>query len=447
MKRLYIKLLPLIIFLGTCAIFIYAGYTQAGKLAQYEREKTIMEVSNIRTKLEAELNSRINLTRGLAAFAGSKDNLSQEDFNKFSKALIRDDDYIINFSILENTTMRFVYPYEPNKAALGVDLSLVPEQARDIFLAKNTMDPVLSIPLDLVQGGTGIVSRISICKNTDEGLLFWGIASVAIDIDRLLDKSCLSNHPGLVLFLEGPSNIDFSSQPIFGSKDSLDKDPVVMDIQIQGALWHLSATPKTGWKNFYWLAFIVSALGFVVAMTLAISVYNLIQSKASLKILALHDQLTGLPNRLLFWDRFSVEIKKTQREGSLLCVFMIDLDFFKEINDEYGHEAGDRLLAETARRMTGAVRQSDTVARLGGDEFAVLAPIDATNGLEELAKHLRSCFDAPFDLGAISKVCTASIGHALYPLEGSNAETVLSLADERMYSEKHEKHKKHGKHR
>ncbi|GAB1432068.1 diguanylate cyclase [Spirochaetota bacterium] len=440
MKAVYSKLFPTVAFVGINAIFIFAGFAQAGKLAQYEYGKYLQETSVISTRLQAELNSKINLVRGLVAFASTQETLSQDNFNKFASTLLKYEDYIINFAILENTTMRFIYPYEQNKTALGIDLSLVPDQSRDVFLAKASKEPVLSSPLALVQGGTGIVSRIGIFKEGNEGPLFWGIASVAIDIDKVLEKSGIKNHPSMDALLEGPDNIGLSSKVIFGSRENLDKNPISIDIKLPGAVWILSSSPKGGWKSFYWLAFSVSGLGMALAGFSAFALYKLIKSQNQFKVLAFHDQLTALPNRMLFWDRFSVEAIRVQREASRLCIFMLDLDSFKSINDEYGHEAGDRLLAETAKRLKGAIRRSDTVARLGGDEFAIIAPIGKSNGLDELTRHIRSCFSEPFDLGVVVKTCEASLGYAIFPDEQNNIEAALSLADERMYKEKHLKH-------
>ncbi len=105
--------------------------------------------------------------------------------------------------------------------------------------------------------------------------------------------------------------------------------------------------------------------------------------------MAYHDPLTGLPNRALFNDRLSVAIARSQRDGRKIVVMMLDVDKFKNINDEYGHETGDKLLKNVADRIGGALRKSDTIARMGGDEFLIIVP-EMENAADVMAVAQRS---------------------------------------------------------
>jgi diguanylate cyclase (GGDEF)-like protein len=152
---------------------------------------------------------------------------------------------------------------------------------------------------------------------------------------------------------------------------------------------------------------------------------------------ALHDALTGLPNRELFRDRIDQTVRSGRRNKNSAVVMIMDLDHFKEINDTLGHHMGDLLLQEVAKRLRLALRDSDTVARLGGDEFGVLlahvdAPADATMVAENILMHLRE----PFVLEGMRLEIDASIGLALYPLHGEDNETLQQRADIAMYSAK-----------
>jgi diguanylate cyclase (GGDEF)-like protein/PAS domain S-box-containing protein len=148
------------------------------------------------------------------------------------------------------------------------------------------------------------------------------------------------------------------------------------------------------------------------------------------------DLLTDLPNRFMFYDRLEQEIRKAQRDDELLALFFIDLDRFKEVNDTLGHQIGDMLLVEAARRIVSCVRKSDTVARLGGDEFTViLAQQRDSNYIDEIARNIIIKLAEPFTLldaqGHI--YISASIGITLYPDDGSDAEQLLRNADQAMY--------------
>jgi diguanylate cyclase (GGDEF)-like protein len=149
------------------------------------------------------------------------------------------------------------------------------------------------------------------------------------------------------------------------------------------------------------------------------------------------DPLTGLPNRRMFQDRLKYEIKKSHRDGLPLALMFIDLDKFKEVNDTLGHDKGDILLTEAARRIARCVRESDTVARLGGDEFTViLSELEDTGSVERIAHAIINSLVAPFQLGEDSAFVSASIGITLYPNDATNLETLMSYADQAMYASK-----------
>jgi diguanylate cyclase (GGDEF)-like protein len=151
---------------------------------------------------------------------------------------------------------------------------------------------------------------------------------------------------------------------------------------------------------------------------------------------ALHDGLTGLPNRTLFLDRVAHALARGDRRRKRLAVFFIDLDRFKLVNDSLGHEAGDELLRLVAPRLAGAIRPSDTLARLGGDEFAVLCedlPSDVT--VARIASQLMSALGEPIVLNGDDQVVSASIGIALGD-GGSSAADLLRDADAAMYQAK-----------
>lgn len=149
------------------------------------------------------------------------------------------------------------------------------------------------------------------------------------------------------------------------------------------------------------------------------------------------DLLTGLPNRQLFHDRLDQEIKKAQRAGQALAVLFLDLDQFKEVNDTLGHNVGDILLTEAAKRVTDCVRATDTVARLGGDEFTIiLGNLDDPTSVERVARSILQKLAEPFQLGEDVAYVSASIGITLYPEDATDIDVLLKNADQAMYTAK-----------
>jgi diguanylate cyclase (GGDEF)-like protein/PAS domain S-box-containing protein len=152
---------------------------------------------------------------------------------------------------------------------------------------------------------------------------------------------------------------------------------------------------------------------------------------------ALHDPLTGLPNRVLALDRLAHALARRERERIDVAVFVLDLDRFKMINDSFGHAAGDEVLLALAPRLTAAVRLTDTVARLGGDEFVVICPdVDAGRGITEVAERLAAAVSRPLLLDSGEHFCTVSIGIALATHVQDTPTSLLGDADAAVYRAK-----------
>jgi diguanylate cyclase (GGDEF)-like protein/PAS domain S-box-containing protein len=158
------------------------------------------------------------------------------------------------------------------------------------------------------------------------------------------------------------------------------------------------------------------------------------QSETRIAELATRDPLTGLPNRLLLSDRLGRSIAGAQRDGTMLALIFIDLDHFKRVNDTLGHETGDVLLREVAKRIGGVLRKGDTLARLGGDEFVVLLEgLKAADDAAQVARKIIDELSRPCDIDGHSLSTAGSIGIAIYPNDGADATTLMRHADTAMY--------------
>ena len=161
------------------------------------------------------------------------------------------------------------------------------------------------------------------------------------------------------------------------------------------------------------------------------------QAGQVLRQLAHRDHLTGLPNRLSFNVELERQLLQVQQGVQALGLLFIDLDHFKAINDQLGHEAGDEVLVEATRRLSSVLREQDTLFRLGGDEFALLvAPLHSEATLEQLAGRLIAAVGAPLQVRERRMPLGASIGGAIAPQQGQVAATLLRQADTAMYAAK-----------
>jgi diguanylate cyclase (GGDEF)-like protein len=149
------------------------------------------------------------------------------------------------------------------------------------------------------------------------------------------------------------------------------------------------------------------------------------------------DGLTGLPNRALLYDRFDTALANAQRKNKKAAIILLDLDKFKTVNDTLGHDAGDKVLVNTARRLTGMLRKIDTVARIGGDEFVVLLwEVDQKDDVIKVAQKILAGFRQPFIVEGKELNITVSLGVAIYPEDGEDIGPLIKHADEAMYEVK-----------
>ncbi|MGE5096153.1 MAG: EAL domain-containing protein [Betaproteobacteria bacterium] len=161
------------------------------------------------------------------------------------------------------------------------------------------------------------------------------------------------------------------------------------------------------------------------------------QHEVELARIAHYDALTGLPNRALLNDRFTQALEHARRTRSRVAVCMLDLDRFKAVNDQYGHDAGDTVLMETASRLKATLRPADTVARLGGDEFVLLLlDVESPTACDALAHRILTAVSAPIRVGIEPLSVSASLGITMFPEDASDPDTLLRHADRAMYGAK-----------
>ncbi|MEO1766579.1 putative bifunctional diguanylate cyclase/phosphodiesterase [Thiobacter aerophilum] len=197
------------------------------------------------------------------------------------------------------------------------------------------------------------------------------------------------------------------------------------------------AQARSSYQAVRTLLLALGTAAVLVGLTVAAFVSRRVAHQAGLLARqALYDPLTGLANRCLLQDRLSGEIAQAQRQSTSFGVVLLDLDHFKEVNDTLGHEVGDEVLREVARRLVGTVRGEDTVSRLGGDEYVLLLHGLAEKNAQVVALKILAALDRPFvwqgnliDLGA-------SLGVALYPAHGEDASSLIRCADIAMYAAK-----------
>tara|TARA_R110002072_G_scaffold89232_6_gene200056 strand:+ start:52578 stop:53930 length:1353 start_codon:yes stop_codon:yes gene_type:complete len=428
--------LPFVLGLG---LFVGVGLLTERMLDTQRRSDQMaanMEMRNdlytVREKIDRTLSTLIFRTLGLTAYIQAKSgDIDEAEMNAMLAALHADSVHIRNFGLAEGTRIAYIFPEKDNQAALGIDYRDLPGQWPDVLAAINSKHGVLAGPVQLIQGGEALIYRSPIRVNGQ----YWGLLSTVIDLESYLNSVASSR-----MFAEGNLSIRSVSGDVqlllYGSGHAFENSRSQrVDVAIPGGRWELALDPKhvsedpliSTWRLVGWL----------LGLCLGIGVTTILHQRRALQRLALVDELTGVANRRqfdLFLERFCE--KYNRRNSGCFAVLYLDLDNFKEINDKYGHRAGDFFLIELAKRARSAIRGGDLLARWGGDEFAIILDNPTQAKVTHVVDRVRTLCEQPVHWRDADIVVGASIGIVHYPEDGLTPEELVSIADQKMYANK-----------
>jgi diguanylate cyclase (GGDEF)-like protein len=391
--------------------------------------------AKLRAQVESELNALLYLSSGLGSYLVVRHNaLQTKEVNDILAVLHRSSGHIRNFGVAVGYTIRYVYPHAGNEGALGLHYPDHPQQWPMVKKITEGGEPALAGPVDLVQGGRGLIYRVPLYIDKR----YWGLLSTVIDLDSFTEVIATGVDPTQFEFaIRGKDGTGENGGMVLGSEALFEKpDAFTQEIDVPGGKWVIAVRSlrDTGSDR---TDFMIRLLFIALASTAGWMMYMLIRSRSDLATLAMYDQLTGLPNRHLLEDRAEISFARHRRKPAQNCaILFLDLDGFKGINDIHGHKAGDAVLKAVADRASAVVRENDTVARWGGDEFIVLMDDADQSTLQQLMERLRSAIEAPVMFEGKALHVGVSIGMALCPALGGSLDDVLKIADQQMYKEK-----------
>ncbi|MFT7242725.1 MAG: diguanylate cyclase (GGDEF)-like protein [Candidatus Azotimanducaceae bacterium] len=421
------------------ALFACVGLLteQTFETQRYSNQMTINidlrnDLYTVREKIDQSLSALVYRSLGLTAYVQAKSGqVDQQEVMAMLAALHANSEHVRNFGLAKGTRIAFVYPEEGNTAALGIDYRDVPVQWPDVLAAINTTDGVLTGPVELMQGGEALIFRMPV-RVLDE---YWGLLSTVIDLESYLSEIAatrLSSGGSLSI-----RTVSGDTQTLLYGEGNEFQDPRSqrVDVSVPGGHWELSLSARSDldaplistWRLLGWLLGVLSGVG----------VTTILYQRRALQRLALVDELTGVANRRQFdllLERFCD--KYNRRNSGYFVVLYLDLDKFKEINDEYGHRAGDHFLIELAKRARVAIRGGDLLARWGGDEFAIILDNPTQSNVTHVVDRVRSLCEQPVHWRNAELKVGASIGVVQYPEDGLTPEELVSAADQKMYADK-----------
>lgn len=244
---------------------------------------------------------------------------------------------------------------------------------------------------------------------------------------------CAATAVSEALFLAADRYADLLPPAVAGKWQAADRECLAQEAPQRSQLWLRLADGHDHLLEFTRLRLRGDDGGVLGMLGLAADLTERAEHEKQLEHIAHYDALTGVPNRVLLVDRLSQALARAKRDHGLLAVCHLDLDGFKQVIDDHGHDAGDRLLVEVTRRIREAVREDDTVARLGGDEFVVLlVGLEATEECVGSLHRLLESIKQPIAVNGALLNVSASIGVALYPEDEQAGETLLRHAYQAM---------------
>ncbi|MDO6595171.1 bifunctional diguanylate cyclase/phosphodiesterase [Neptuniibacter sp. 1_MG-2023] len=414
------------------------------RIRDNQKHQAFVNLLTLGARLEGAINSHLVVLRGLKAEIAINSDITQSEFARLVDEYLQTQLSISHIALAPDLIITNIYPVLGNESALGVDYRDVPDQFVTVQESVINNQVILTGPVDLVQGGSALIARVPVFIGVKRDIL-WGLISVVINDKELFANAGLHEKLwGLDIAIRGKDGKGSEGAVFFGHASTFDNDPVIVDVFLPLGKWQLAASAKGGWQVSLQEIIYFWAAALLVSLVTAMATY-LIASNYREKLVAIdtanyrasYDGLTGLSNRYHFTQRFKKIINEHQRHGNIFALFFIDLDYFKEVNDNWGHHAGDELLRLFSQRMGHIVRSDDLIARLAGDEFViVLNDIETATQAELLAEKLQLELGEPYLIGGQYLSVTHSLGIAIYPQDGQSADVLLQNADRAMYEAK-----------
>ncbi len=376
-----------------------------------------------------------------ALLVANKGNIGDSEVTTMM-SLAYDAESHIAIAYMPNGIITKVYPVQGNEASLGYNVFNDENAKNDAITAMETRETAYSGPYKLMTGTTGLVARNPIYFKKDGKEVFWGfVAAIIRPSETFLKNSGLKNLEDIGYEYSVESNYNGTHVNLYSSHGfSIDLAEIYYDFQIGQSTWQITMYQNGIQRQILFEVFLITfaMLAFTTLIVLAFRQSEIKQTLAHTQ--SLTDPLTSLYNKraLLKYE----ERQNKQQSDDSYSIFYIDLNKFKPVNDTYGHEIGDKLLALFSERLSSQFRKDTFISRVGGDEFVIVFPIKQDElQCTHVKERLLRISEDPFFIDNHTIHISCSIGYASYPLNGKNFAEVLTVADKNMFEYK-QKHKK-----
>jgi len=414
-------------------VFLFLNHflhLQKQKLKADETLKSSIYGNLLWTEVDRELNSILFISNGMASFISAyRDDLRPEKIKFILKDLWQRSKHVRNLGVAVGYKLTYVYPEANNSKIIGKDFRDIPQQWPKVKQAVETRQGVFDGPVDLIQGGKGFVYRYPIYLDDE----YWGIMSTVINTDEFLDaafKNTPKNHQ-FAIRTSDSKKVFYGDPALFADKNTYKQTSIVPNGKWEWAI-------KNHTNTFTNQLFVYQIIGFLFSLLCGVMVYRMIHAMRRLSEQAMLDSLTHLPNRRLLQDRMDVAYQSCNRLHKMMAILIIDIDYFKKVNDTYGHDFGDEVIKTVANGIKATLRDTDTVSRVGGDEFIVLLKeFKVLENVHAIAHKLTEVFASPWLVLDKEITIHLSIGISVFnPDDPVSIKALLKEADIALYDSK-----------
>ena len=420
-----------------CAFLISAAIINRLNIDKLGLEQQIYEKTH---RISEVISKLLYKTEALSAIV-IHDNGSMNSFEIIAPSIV-DDPVIQNILLAPDGIVTKVYPYAENANLIGWNYFDNRAGNREAAAARDLGELVLGGPIDIVQGGAAIFGRLPVFIDTpEETRKFWGLVSVTLKFPQVLNYADLNVFDTYGYAYElWRINPDTNEKQVMASNhDHITPSSHFAEkpIQILNAEWYLKVSTNNTWYSHPDnIALIVA--GFFISLIVFLVMQNnhdLKNMQVVFELMAITDPLTGIFNRRHFMEIARINIEKARRHNEECYFIMFDIDKFKDVNDTYGHQIGDKVLIDITARIKSDIRPYDLFARYGGEEFIIFTSGISKNEVCDMSERLRSSLcGSKYEYDDVSIDISASFGIAR--LEDYNMDKAIQQSDEALYEAK-----------
>jgi len=420
-----------------CAFLISATIINRSNIDKLRIEQQIYERTH---RINEVISKLLYKTEALSAIV-VHDNGNMDSFEIIAPSIF-DDPVIQNILLAPDGIVTKVFPYAENVKLLGWNYFDGRAGNKEAMAARDLGELVLGGPIDIVQGGAAIFGRLPIFIDTpDEPHKFWGLASVTLKFPQVLNYAELDvfDTYGYAYELWRINPDTNEKQVMVSNHDRITPSSRFAEkpVHIFNAEWYLRVSMNNTWYNHPDNIALVIA-GFFISLIVLLVMQNnhdLKNMQVIFELMAITDPLTGIFNRRHFLEIVRINVEKARRHNEDCYLIMFDIDKFKDVNDTYGHQIGDKVLIDVTARIKSDIRPYDLFARYGGEEFIIFTSGINRNEVCEMTERLRlSMCGSNYEYDNISIKTSASFGIAR--LDDYNMDKAIQQSDEALYEAK-----------